>query len=33
MIYEIEEYLELSNKDKYNYLKKRMISIQDELKN
>ena len=32
MIYEIEEYLELSNKDKYNYLKKRMISIQDELK-
>jgi len=32
MIYEIEEYLELSNKEKYNYLKKRMFSIQDELK-
>jgi DNA-directed RNA polymerase alpha subunit len=32
MIYEIEEYLNLSNKQKYNYLKKRMINIRDELK-
>jgi DNA-directed RNA polymerase subunit alpha len=32
MIYEIEEYLNLSNKQKYNYLKKRMIHIRDELK-
>jgi DNA-directed RNA polymerase subunit alpha len=32
MIYEIEEYLSLSNKEKYTYLKKRVFSIQDELK-
>jgi DNA-directed RNA polymerase subunit alpha len=32
MIYEIEEYLSLSNKEKYTYLKKRMIHIRDELK-
>jgi DNA-directed RNA polymerase subunit alpha len=32
MIYEVEEYLNMSVWEKHNYLKKRMVAIQDELK-
>jgi hypothetical protein len=32
MMYEVEEYLNMSVWEKHNYLKKRMVAIQDELK-